>query len=93
MTKAERRRFEILKSSIGCIACGNPVFCHAHHLLSGGRRISHLHTIPLCQECHVGNELSTHKTKRKFIETYGTDEELLERTNDLIAQFEASVIG
>jgi len=92
MTKEERRRFEILKTQIGCIACNNPVLCNAHHLLSGGRRIGHMHTIPLCQPCHVGDELSTHKTKRKFREIYGTDEELLTRTNELIAQFESSVV-
>jgi len=93
MTKAERRRFEILKTQIGCIACGNPVICNAHHLLSGGRRRGHMETIPLCQPCHVGDELSIHRTKRKFCEIYGTDDELLERTNALIGQFEASIVG
>ena len=95
-TKAEKRRFEIIKIEIGCIACrvlfGYYRPANAHHLLSGGRRRGHSETIPLCFDHHVGNKLSTHKTKRLFIETVGEDDELLEETNRLVAEFESNVI-
>lgn len=73
-TKAESRRMDIIKFEIGCLVhVGRPA--DAHHLLSSGRRISHLHVIPLCPDCHTGKD-STHKRKRWFRETYGTDDEL-----------------
>ena len=81
---------EIIKRDIGCIACykdhgvfGTPA--HAHHLLSGGRRISHLHTIGLCELHHVGAD-GIHTRKRWVRDTYGTDNELLALTNELLAQ-------
>lgn len=95
-TKAEKRRFEILKREIGCVACrvlfGYYRPAHAHHLLSGGRRRGHSETIPLCDDHHVGNKLSTHRTKLLFSETVGTDDELLAETNRRVADFEGNTI-
>ena len=90
-TVSERRRFEIICREIGCLVHkGRPA--EAHHLLSVGRRISHLHTIPLCPDCHTG-ENSTHKRRKWFAACYGTDEELLKETNRRVALFEANTIG
>jgi len=96
-TKAEKRRFEIIKRDVGCIACyiehgvmGTEA--DAHHLLSGGRRISHSHTIPLCPACHTGPN-SIHKRKQWFRDLYGTDDELLDRTDALVKQFESNTVG
>jgi len=78
-----------VKEIIGCIICykisgilGSPA--HAHHLLSGGRRISHKHTIGLCELHHVGAD-GIHTRKRWVRDTYGTDNELLALTNELLA--------
>jgi hypothetical protein len=90
MTKAERDRIGLIKSEIGCMACRqldrDPTPCHAHHMLDTGSRISHSHTYGLCEAHHVGNDMSVHKTKRKFAERFGTDEELLAATNGLLEQ-------
>jgi len=90
-TKAEKRRFQIIREELGCVACGL-LGCQAHHLLSGGRRISHSHTIPLCPGCHTGPN-SIHKRKRWFRDLYGTDDELLDRTDALVKQFESTIVG
>lgn len=78
---------------IGCIACRvmgiTGVPAEPHHLLSGGRRIGHLFTIPLCQlhhRSHVndGVIVSRHPWKRCFEAAYGTEQELLEQTRNLV---------
>jgi hypothetical protein len=95
-TKSQLRRMLIIKSITGCVACikddRDPVPCNAHHMLAGGQRIGHDHTYGLCTFHHVG-ELSIHGSKRRFLEKYGSEQELLEMTNKLIAEFESSVTG
>ncbi len=90
-TKAEERRFYIIKFEICCLVHkGRPA--EAHHLLSVGRRISHAATIPLCEACHTGKN-STHKRRKWFAEHYGTDNDLLKETNRRVALFEANTVG
>ncbi len=86
-TKKQSRRMEIIKREIGCLVHGN--WADAHHLKSGGVRISHDHTIPLCVNCHW----LIHNRTRQFHADHGTDAELLERTNRSVAVFEANTIG
>ena len=72
-----------------------------HHLLSGGRRIGHEATVCLCHFHHQGKRLpyvqygysaqaevfgpSLAREPRRFHEMYGTDAELLDRQNRLLA--------
>lgn len=75
--------------SIGCIACrldGHaPRPTAVHHLLSGGRRIGHLFTLPLCDTMQGGHHqngaalglISRHPYKAQFERRYGTEMELL----------------
>lgn len=51
MLKAERNHIERIKG-LPCGVCGQSAPCDAHHLIEGGRRVSHYATIPLCRECH-----------------------------------------
>ena len=107
-TKSERRRIEIIKSEIGCIACklDNRGYtpADAHHMLSGGNRISHAHTIPLCKLHHTGfdaerdgiermYEPSLADSKRDFEDKYGSEEYLLKFTNVLVKAFKDRTIG
>ena len=69
-----------------------------HHLLSGNRRRGHMYTVPLCRWHHVGdpsNGLSATtmsaihgpalaRQSRLFHQHFGTDTELLARTNSLL---------
>lgn len=78
---------------LGCVVChlqgfpGTPA--EVHHLLRGGRRIGHLHTIPLCSPGHHRNgdgvkKISRHPFKARFEQAYGTEEELLAKTRELV---------
>lgn len=71
-----------------------------HHLLSGNKRRGHQFTIPLSPWFHQGippNGMSAMdaslkwgpslaKTPRRFRESFGTDQELLDKTNALIGK-------
>ena len=98
-TKADRARFDAFRR-IGCVACRKLRITRdadVHHLLSGGKRRGHQYTIPLCPWHHrsqafvsraeaervMGPSLAL--SPRKFRERFGSDEELLQYTNRLIA--------
>ena len=82
-------------ADFGCIACyvstgirGTP--CAVHHITFGGRRISHLHTIGLCNPGHhkdrqpdSGKE-PYHHNAEKFCKAYGSPDELLVLTRELL---------
>ena len=91
VTKLDERRFQRFQD-IGCIACrqhGEYRQADAHHLLSGGRRRGNQHTIPLCPYHHrgvgIGIGPSLAHGSKPFHEAFGSDDELLERTNRLLA--------
>ena len=97
MTKAEQRRMDHL-IQIGCIVCRitglgiTPP--EIHHLLSGGRRLGHRFTIGLCTRHHregsnTDQWVSRHPHKREFERRYGTEAELLEKTDELIGGMSA----
>lgn len=93
-TVAEKRWMDAI-TAIGCIACridGRPGVPGAvHHLLRGGLRIGHLHTICLCDPGHHKDGgpmglVSRHPWKARFEARYGTEEELLELSRRLVGE-------
>lgn len=77
----------------GCVACwldGSPWREPAvHHILRGGRRMGHLHSLPLCDPGHhqSGQQfgmISRHPWKAQFEAKYGTEQQLLERLQLLL---------
>lgn len=101
-TKAERAWMDAI-TQIGCIVCwlfenapGTPGA--VHHLKDGGRRISHLDTICLCDPGHHQNsptpaKISRHPDKARFEQAYGTEESLLARSRLLVEQRFGLYIG
>jgi hypothetical protein len=92
-TKAERMWMDDA-TRLGCIVCrlhrGVYMTAMIHHILRGGRRIDHLHTLPLCYAHHsagvrTAEFVSRHPWHREFERRYGTEYELLEKTRELIA--------
>lgn len=93
-TKADVARFELLMK-LGCICCRKAGSGYRtpemHHILSGGRRISHQAVLPLCSDHHrfpstgavVGPSLAD--GSRVFAAKWGTQMELLAEVNALIA--------
>jgi hypothetical protein len=49
--------------NLPCGVCGQSAPSDAHHILEGGRRISHYATIPLCKSCHQDNHNGIHGRK------------------------------
>ena len=92
----EEKRWMDAITELGCIACfldGFPYTPGAvHHLLRGGRRIGHLHTICLCDPGHhqggqpVG-KISRHPWKARFEERYGSEEQLLAMTRAAVGNW------
>ena len=91
---AEERAWMDAISAIGCIAClidGHPgTPADVHHILRAGRRIGHLHTIPLCPGHHrdgTGSPglIARHPYKARFEASYGTESELLARSRALVS--------
>lgn len=93
-TKAEQARLDAFRH-IGCIVSGSPEY-DVHHLTEGGRRLGHLHTIPLHPWFHRGIPFdgvsqsdmersygpSLAKNKAAFEESFGDEKTLLEQTNE-----------
>lgn len=80
-------------ASAGCIVCW--LFHRArrpaevHHLLSGGRRMGHLYSIPLCVDHHRGGSkdgpfISRHPYKARFEAAYAPELELLDAARSLL---------
>lgn len=84
---------------LGCVVCRlrglgeSPADCH--HLLSGGRRMGHLFTIPLCAIHHrrgSKGHISRDQCLRRFEAEYGTEQQLLERTRELVREQRAMAV-
>lgn len=87
-TKVEKSWMDRI-TRMGCIACivdGHPGTPGAvHHLVEGNRRLGHLFSICLCQPGHhmdgkAKGVVSRHPDKAAFEKKYGTERELLART-------------
>jgi hypothetical protein len=97
VTKSDLLRFDQLHR-LGCICCRKAGSGYrapdVHHILEGGRRLSHQVTLPLCPEHHrfpstgavVGPSLAD--GSKVFAAKWGTQMELLAEVNTLIASLE-----
>jgi hypothetical protein len=94
MNKAERDWMDKI-CALGCIICRlfHNIFSPAepHHMLSGGRKLGHLFTIPLCPLHHRSGRndaevVSRDQNQRRFEKRYGKESDLLEKTRELVQQ-------
>lgn len=85
---AQERAWMDYITGAGCIACRidghQPRPTAVHHILRGGVRMGHLHTLALCDPGHhQGGQalglISRHPHKAKFEAIYGGEYELLDR--------------
>ena len=102
LTKSDKERFLSLTliGCIACRFHGKYRSAEIHHLLSGNKRRGHEYTIPLCRFHHQGdpdfgwtaNEMaqrigpSLARESKAFHIAFGSDDELLERVNELIKE-------
>ena len=91
MNKATKARFDAI-ARMGCIVCraaGQITPASIHHLTgikyrSMGKKASDEHVIPLCYYHHQG-KLGIHRLGMRVFEAmFGTQEELLRLTNELL---------
>ena len=84
--KIERERLATI-GNMPCYACfqdGRETNAEVHHIRTQtglGLRPSHFATIPLCPTHHRYGKVSVHLGKKAFVERYGTEQEILEKTN------------
>lgn len=96
-TKAEQERFRKL-IQLGCVACRKAgsgySYPEIHHILSGGRRMGHMQSIPLCFAHHripnngtvIGPSLAD--GSRLFAAKFGSQMELLAEVNHMVGKAE-----
>ena len=82
-----KERFERL-AEIGCIICGQPP--QIHHLIGVryrgmGQKADDMYTLPICLHHHTGAAGIHTIGKRTWEAKYGTQEELLAKTNDKLS--------
>ena len=75
---------------MGCIICGQPP--QIHHLIGVkyrgmGQKADDQYTIPLCLDHHTGAEGIHTLGKRPWEAKYGTQEELLNATNEKLSGY------
>lgn len=81
-TKAQRAKWEKMRS-LGCLICGAPPAIHHCETGMGGRK-DHDKVIPICQFHHQGAQGIHTIGRKKWQELYGTEQELIEKTNRMI---------
>lgn len=74
-------------ASLGCIICGG--IAEIHHIRTGqgmGKKSSNFEVIPLCPNHHRngGYGIAFHAGKKAFEAKYGTQQELMDKTNALL---------
>lgn len=97
VNKSDLARFDKLQR-IGCICCRMAGHGYAipevHHVLSGGRRIGHQATLPLCPHHHrFPNNKTVHGPSladgsKLFHAHWGTQLELLAKVNSIIERMD-----
>ena len=66
---------------------GSPAQLHHIKNQTGvGRKSSHFEVIPLCHYHHLGSEEAYHHSPKKFTEKFGSQEDLLKETLELLKQ-------
>ena len=88
-TKAQRAKWEIIRA-LGCCVCES-YQAEIHHCYTGmGGRKNHDAVIPLCTRHHRGDR-GIHTIGRKtWRAEYGTEQELIERTNAMLRRRNAA---
>ena len=98
MTRAERVWIDAILQ-LGCIVCMRERLgqspAEVHHMLRGGRRLGHMHSIPLCYQHHRSGRddaevTSRDHNQRRFEARYGAENALLFECQGLVAKLEAA---
>ena len=84
MTAAERRHVDAV-AALPCLVCGSERI-EIHHVRRFGEKRDHFKTCPLCPLHHRGAEGIHHIGKKAFERRYMSQDELLQRTEQLLQE-------
>ena len=84
-TAKDKRHFKAV-AELGCINDGSPAEIHHSRAGLGMGQRDHSKVIPLCPECHRMGEFSRHINPLEFEARYGTDAELVDKTNETLGE-------
>jgi len=92
---ADEKRHMNSVAEIGCIVCRNKGFMNPaeiHHIDGKTKKGCHFKVLPLCYEHHRGGRdkepISRHPYKKRFENAYGTEENLLDKVDDILLLIE-----
>ena len=92
-TRAEKYYWGRLANEVGCIACRlSGIRNHhvsIHHVDGRTKPGAHMKVLPLCFEHHQGGKAHTpslHPWRRRFEAAFGTQEELMEKCNQILGE-------
>ncbi|WP_299726781.1 Ref family recombination enhancement nuclease [uncultured Endozoicomonas sp.] len=95
-----KKQYMSLAARVGCLACellGIPdTPAQLHHPRAGqgmSQRASDYDVIPLCPAHHTGSALSVHMTPIQFKLLFGTESQLVEMTQERVADLKAQAVG
>jgi hypothetical protein len=71
--------------ALPCIACGAPPPSHAHHVTGDGMPRDDMRVIPLCHDCHTGQN-GYHNAKRSWVARHGRDCDLLPKVAEMLGK-------
>jgi hypothetical protein len=87
MKKIEKKHLSKV-AELGCIACTKLGYYNTpaeiHHVKRFGEKRNHFNVIPLCPYHHRTSKESVHLNPKWFIETFGSQENLLQEVNENI---------
>tara|TARA_R100001460_G_C3546740_1_gene174876 strand:+ start:1394 stop:1687 length:294 start_codon:yes stop_codon:yes gene_type:complete len=90
-TQKEIKLHLAIVAELGCIVCHKMGYsdtpAEIHHIKNGsglGKKATYLETIPLCPYHHRTSEEAYHHSPKNFTSKWGTQEELLQETKDML---------
>tara|TARA_R100000963_G_C4601317_1_gene74921 strand:+ start:12 stop:305 length:294 start_codon:yes stop_codon:yes gene_type:complete len=90
-TQKEIKLHLAIVAEMGCIICHRMGFPdtpaeihHIHNKFMLGKKSDYLHTVPLCPHHHRTSDESYHYSPKAFTEKWGTQEDLLQATKDML---------
>ena|GEM_PF-5095443 len=78
------REYMAKVSELPCIICAASPPSEVHHITHCGRRLGHDHTLPLCTNCHRGNDGFSGINRGAWDKSLNNQLALLERVRGLM---------
>jgi hypothetical protein len=85
ITKLEREHLLAVKG-LPCVICNHPPISEAHHICDTGRRLGHSFVLPLCANCHRGDNGFSGKNRSAWDKSLKNQLELCKQVYKLLGR-------